>query len=153
VAAIEIEVVFGLWLLTGWAASRAWLLTVTFFGILASLSLYLVVTGQRSCACLGRVPASPWLSLGIDLCVLAALLIFRPSSLNDLFSRRGAVGALRAIAGVGAILAAVGLAVFLVLRAPLARWPGCGVSRLRLIRPPWRLVTEPPGRSGHSSLP
>jgi hypothetical protein len=131
VAAIEIEVILGLWLLSGWTASRAWLLAVTFFGILASLSLYLVVTGQRSCACLGRVPTSPWLSLGIDLGVLAALLIFRPSSLDDLFSRRGAAGALRAIAGVGAVLAVVGLTVFLALKAPsnaLARLRGESVT-------------------------
>jgi uncharacterized protein DUF1573 len=77
------------------------------------------------------VSASPWLSLGIDLGVLAALLVFRPSPFKDLFSRHGGVGALRAIAGVGAVLAVVGLAVLLVLNAPsgaLARLRGESVT-------------------------
>ena len=59
VATIELEIVLGLWLLSGWLPRAVWMTTLAFFGILAAVSLYLALEGQQSCGCFGRVTVSP----------------------------------------------------------------------------------------------
>jgi hypothetical protein len=78
IAAIEVETVLGLWLLSGWSARAAWVTTLAFFGVLASASLYLALTGQRSCGCFGRVEVNPWWTFALDLGVIATLVLVRP---------------------------------------------------------------------------
>jgi hypothetical protein len=80
IATIEIEILLGLWMLSGWAARASRLAALTFFGTLAAASLYLALDGQPSCGCLGRVTLSPWWSFGLDVAILATLLFSRPSS-------------------------------------------------------------------------
>jgi hypothetical protein len=79
VAAIEIEILLGLWLLSGLAKRGAWAVAVGFFGILAGISLYQALTGQRSCGCLGAVEVNPWWTFGLDVAGVVALAIFRPA--------------------------------------------------------------------------
>jgi hypothetical protein len=42
IATIEVEIVLGLWLLSGWFVRAAWLTALGFFGLLAGVSLYLM---------------------------------------------------------------------------------------------------------------
>jgi hypothetical protein len=79
-AAIEIEALLGLWLLSGFAARFAWIAALTLFGVLASVSFYLGIIGQTDCGCLGSVPASPWMMFALDLAILTALLVCPPGT-------------------------------------------------------------------------
>ena len=78
VATIEVELLLGGWLLSGWRMRAAWAAVLVFFGILASASLYLALVGQTNCGCFGRVAVNPWITLAIDVAALAALLLCRP---------------------------------------------------------------------------
>ncbi|HXG09857.1 MAG TPA: MauE/DoxX family redox-associated membrane protein [Gemmataceae bacterium] len=78
VATIEIELLLGGWLLSGWWVRAAWAAVLVFFGILASASLYLALVGQTTCGCFGRVAVPPWATVAMDVAVLAALLLCRP---------------------------------------------------------------------------
>lgn len=73
IAIIEIEIVLGLWLLSGWAARGAWLASIGFFGSLAGVSLYLALRGQTSCGCFGLLSVNPWFTTILDAAALAAL--------------------------------------------------------------------------------
>jgi hypothetical protein len=78
IATVEVEVLLGLWLLSGQARRAAWAVALGFFGILAGVSLYLALIGQRSCGCFGEVQVSPWLTLSLDVAAIVALVIWRP---------------------------------------------------------------------------
>jgi hypothetical protein len=78
VATIEIEVLLGLWLLTGRSHRWAWAAALVLFGVLAGVSLSLALAGQPACSCFGQLPVSPWVSFGIDVIAVAALLLWRP---------------------------------------------------------------------------
>ena len=77
-AAVEIETLIGLWLLSGWQATWAWRISLMLFAGLAAISAYLGMTGQSSCGCLGRVELNPWWMFAIDLVTLTVLFVFRP---------------------------------------------------------------------------
>jgi hypothetical protein len=83
IATIEIEIVLGLWLLSGWAARAAWVSALGFFGLLAAVSFFLAYSGQRSCGCLGRVNMSPWVMFAVDLGAIAALAFWPPGRAPD----------------------------------------------------------------------
>src|SRR5438046_1032604 len=53
--AIEVEVVVGLWLLSAWQARCARVATFGLFILLAIVSFGLMLSGQSSCGCFGRV--------------------------------------------------------------------------------------------------
>jgi hypothetical protein len=126
--AAELEMLIGLWLLSGWAKRAAWLACIAFFLALAATSLYLGLMGQSSCGCFGRIEVSPWKALGLDLACLIAMAIWRPAL-------RAAAGAAHprwrrealAISGGSGALLAVGLGVvqFVTER------PGDLLARLR----------------------
>jgi len=78
ITTIELEVILGLWLLSGWAARASRTAALTFFALLAVASLYLALDGQPSCGCFGRVAVSPWWTLALDVGVIAALISCRP---------------------------------------------------------------------------
>ncbi len=78
VATVEMEILLGWWLLSGWSMRAAWVAALGFFGILASASLYLALAGQTSCGCFGRVSVNPWVTFALDLAAMAALLLCRP---------------------------------------------------------------------------
>jgi hypothetical protein len=67
-----------MWLLSGRWQHAAWMASVIFFSALAAVSLNLAIRGQTDCGCLGRLAVHPWVTLMIDLAILAALLLFRP---------------------------------------------------------------------------
>jgi hypothetical protein len=83
VAAIEIEVILGIWLVSGYAQRMAWVGALIFFAGAGGVSLFAGTTGQRACPCFGRLGStfagSVWLATAIDLFAVAALLRFRPT--------------------------------------------------------------------------
>ncbi len=77
-AAVEWEIVLGVWLLSGRAAIGAWVAALLTFLAFAGVSAYLGLIGQASCGCFGSVEASPWVAFGVDVAALALLAIARP---------------------------------------------------------------------------
>jgi methylamine utilization protein MauE len=78
---VEFELMLGLWLVSGLharASRSAALLSFTAFGI---ITLYKGVSGEASCGCFGKVEASPWHVLGLDIAVVAALWFVTPAGL------------------------------------------------------------------------
>ena len=76
---VEIEMLLGLWLLSGWAKRSAWFFVVAFFVVVAGFSLYLGLMGQSSCGCFGRIHVSPWNAFGLDVVCLGMLGLCRPA--------------------------------------------------------------------------
>jgi hypothetical protein len=106
-AAVEWEVVLGVWLLSGRRPLGAWLAAVLTFAAFAVVSGYLGVIGQASCGCFGAIQASPWVAFSVDVVALVLLAVARPDFKALAAQNRGALrGAL--LADVG--LVAVGLA-------------------------------------------
>jgi hypothetical protein len=83
VAAVEVESVLGLWLLSGWSLRTSWLLCLAFFASMAAISIYLVLEGQESCGCFGQIMVNPWLTFFLDLGAVALLLFCRPESSGE----------------------------------------------------------------------
>lgn len=77
-AFIELEILLGLWLISGLYPRGAWVAGVTGFGLLAGVSLYLAALGSPSCGCFGKLVVSPWLTSGLDIVALIALWHWRP---------------------------------------------------------------------------
>jgi hypothetical protein len=142
-AVIEAEALIGLWLLSGWASRGAWIAALVLFTLLAAASLYLALTGQRSCGCLGRVTVSPWWMLLVDVSAIAALLIWRPqrgATDENTGKPRGessslaglkALAGLKTLAGAAAILVILGGGVLFFFDTPaeaLARLRGESVT-------------------------
>jgi hypothetical protein len=78
VALIEIEIVIGVWLLTGLAPCAAWLAALVFFSLGAVANLYLALEGQRSCGCFGKLKMSPSITAGLDVLATGLLLACYP---------------------------------------------------------------------------
>jgi hypothetical protein len=78
------------------------------------MSLYRASVGESSCGCFGKVSVSPWVSAGIDLLVVAAVVMWRPGGRGQDNSNPGwltRVGV--AVAGL-----AVGVLAVVVTRVP-----------------------------------
>lgn len=102
-AAIEIEALVGLWLVSGLARQGAWFAGVGLYSVLAGVSLYLVSAGVSNCRCFGHVHVSPWTSFALDATCLAGLVLTRPADMSEWFHTPMAL-VLRAAAAVVAIL-------------------------------------------------
>ncbi len=88
IATIQLEVLLGLWLLSGWSQRGAWRVSLLFFAVLAAISAYLGLVGQASCGCFGRVPVNPWITFAIDVGIVALLWAAKPRpSLSPLGER------------------------------------------------------------------
>lgn len=77
VVLVVFEFMLGVWLTTGLYSkfTRA-VLMCTFIGF-SQASLWLVLSGGKSCGCLGPIAMSPWYSIAFDLAVLIALSVAR----------------------------------------------------------------------------
>jgi hypothetical protein len=78
-AGVQAEAIVGFWLLSGYARRGAWLAGFALFSMLAAVSVYLIVEGQKSCGCFGRVEMSPWVSLTLDVTCVLSLSMARPT--------------------------------------------------------------------------
>ena len=82
IAAVELELVFGFWLLAGHRPRATWWAALTCFGVFAIVSAFKTITGAESCGCFGRVVVSPWYTLALDVGAIAALAFARPGVFN-----------------------------------------------------------------------
>jgi hypothetical protein len=108
VALIDIEIVIGVWLLTGLAPCAAWLAALVFFALGAAANLYLALESQRSCGCFGTVDVNPWWTFGLDGAAVVALILLRPR-LSDTATFLESISCpLKTALGAGALLTLVG---------------------------------------------
>ena len=113
---VALEVALALWLLVGKFRRAARLAAMALFVAFAGAALAKGLLGHDSCGCFGRLPVSPWLTLGIDVAALGALcssesIAFRPSP-----------GKLRSIGAIAALLAVAGVAAWGVNRSAAQSW-------------------------------
>jgi len=115
---IEVEIIMGLWLLSGWSARAAWVAALGFFSILASASLYLALVGQGSCGCMGHIEVHPWITFTLDVAIIGLLAVNRPTStnINGVYWRRQF---LLPAGGAGALLSVFAAVCLLVFDHPM----------------------------------
>src|SRR6266851_8878958 len=106
-AAVEWELVLGVWLLSGRYRIGSWLTALGTFAMFGAVSGYLGWIGVATCGCFGAIKASPWYAFGVDVAVLAVLLVVR-SGVQSLPERPGSV-LRRSLQPAGLGLAGVGL--------------------------------------------
>lgn len=76
-AIVVFEVGLSIWLVVGaWWKSACYAAILT-FAWLAGISVAKALTGKSSCGCFGEVEVSPWITLGLDLLVIAVLAYIR----------------------------------------------------------------------------
>jgi len=120
IAAIEVEILLGLWLLSGLARRAAWVAALGFFGVMAGVSLYMALAGQTSCGCFGRLTVNPWLTFAFDGAAVAALAVWRPVRAEGTGSVGWLRGVLRTGLGTAAFLTLIGGALLLAFDDPAA---------------------------------
>jgi hypothetical protein len=110
-AVIQFEVFLGLWLLWGIQPLGSWAVALVTFAGFAGVSLYQVSVGQSSCGCFGRLAVSPWYALGLDVIVLAGLVVGRPdlAPLRDGGARKVARVVWPAACGLAGVVAISGV--------------------------------------------
>ncbi|MFO0807724.1 MAG: hypothetical protein U0746_03800 [Gemmataceae bacterium] len=125
VLTVEVELLIGLWLLSGWQAIAARRAALAFFSTLAGVSLWLVWQGQSSCGCLGRITVHPWTTFVADAVAVGLLTAVRPGACAEPWLRLG-----------DAVRVAWGAALLSVLTATgtMAYWgvgPNDALARLK----------------------
>jgi hypothetical protein len=78
IALVEVEIVLGIWLLSGKNPAGAWIASLLIFTGFAGASFYLGWIGQASCGCFGRVTVNPWITFALDLIAIGALAVGPP---------------------------------------------------------------------------
>jgi hypothetical protein len=79
VAVVQLEILLGLWFLTGKAPALAWLSALSLFGAFATITFYEAIVGQASCGCMGKIEVNPWIAFALDSVALALLLWCMPT--------------------------------------------------------------------------
>lgn len=77
-AMLEVELLMGLWLISGFEARKAWRVALVLFLGLSAISLYQGLTGQASCGCFGKVQVNPWITFSVDTAAVVLLFRFKP---------------------------------------------------------------------------
>lgn len=93
---IGVELALGLLVLSGlyWRVLR-WCVLALFMGF-AGYSLYLGLSGAASCGCFGPLQINPWWTFGLDVAIVAGLLISALSDLRDVEAEHNSAERLRA---------------------------------------------------------
>jgi hypothetical protein len=90
-AAVEFELVFGLWLLVGFCPRGTRRVALACFGVFALVSAGKALAGEDSCGCFGLVVVNPWYSAVLDAGAIVALVFAGPGlrgqKSRTLFSR------------------------------------------------------------------
>jgi methylamine utilization protein MauE len=118
VAVIEVEGLLGIWLVSGTYHRAARFSALVFFGFLASVSLYMGVSGESSCGCLGRVKLNPWIMFVVDLGAVTALALSHVPTRATATSLHSLSVALRLIAGSVVIVSLAFAGLFLFSNDP-----------------------------------
>ena len=67
IGVVEMEILFGLWLLANIWPKPTWAAALACFSLFTCVSLYKALSGYASCGCFGRVPVNPWYTATLDL--------------------------------------------------------------------------------------
>lgn len=78
ILAVEYELVLGLWLFSGWRSDVARPVALISFAAFAGVAGYKAVSGEANCGCFGQFEVNPWVTLVLDLVIVAALFACRP---------------------------------------------------------------------------
>lgn len=76
VLTIEVEILLGLWLLSGVQLRWALVASLLLFCVFACLSFTLAWQGQEDCECFGAVKVNPWYTFGLDVVVITIVGLF-----------------------------------------------------------------------------
>lgn len=101
---VQLELLFAIWLLAGRSARLARMAVIILFLVFAVVSLYRGISGESSCGCFGAVKVSPWISLLLDVLVIATAGSVSPKMVSAHHRR------LPSLKPVPLILAYVGIA-------------------------------------------
>jgi hypothetical protein len=113
---VALEVTLALWLLLGRCRRASRLAAMALFVAFAGAALAKGLLGHDSCGCFGRLPVSPWLTLGIDVAALGALC------LSENIAPRPSLGKLRFTGAIAALMAIAGIAAWGVNRSAAQSW-------------------------------
>jgi hypothetical protein len=122
------ELLLALWLASGWRRPAAWLVAVLLLVIFAATNLQSGLIGSASCGCLGIVRVSPWVTLALDVTLLATVALVTPrkaeivANVRDLLPKALGLGV--GTAGVIGVLALVSVVAFGSVDAALAALRG-----------------------------
>lgn len=76
---VEVEILLGLWLLSGHKPVWAWLFALLMFSAFAAINSYQGWVGYASCGCFGALEVNPWLTFVIDIATVVGLALARPT--------------------------------------------------------------------------
>ena len=79
IGVVEMEILFGLWLLANIWPKLTWMVALGCFSAFTCVSLYKALSGYASCGCFGRVQVNPWYTATLDLGIVGCLLRWRPT--------------------------------------------------------------------------
>ena len=71
------EILFALVLVAGIWRQWTWLLSLLGFSMFTLVSMMKGLSGETSCGCFGTVTVNPWITMGLDLIIVACLAVFR----------------------------------------------------------------------------
>ena len=71
------EILFALILVVDIWRQWAWFLSLLGFSAFALISMIKGLSGESSCGCFGTVTVNPWITMGLDLVIVAFLAVFR----------------------------------------------------------------------------
>ena len=71
------EILFALILVVDIWRQWTWLLSLLGFSAFAVISMIKGLSGESSCGCFGTITVNPWITLGLDLVIVACLAVFR----------------------------------------------------------------------------
>jgi hypothetical protein len=82
IGVVEMEILFGLWLLANILPKLTWAAALACFILFTCISFYKALSGHASCGCFGRVSVNPWytatLDVAPDVICLTAQIIGHP---------------------------------------------------------------------------
>jgi hypothetical protein len=73
-AVVQVELLFGFWLIAGIWPVWAWRTSVALFAVFGAVSLSKALAGEASCGCFGRLTVSPWLTTGLNAAAATVLV-------------------------------------------------------------------------------
>ena len=84
ISAVELELLFGLWLLANIWPKPTWAAALACFSLFTCISLYKALSGYPTCGCFGRLPVNPWFTAALDFAAVLSLLRWRPAPCRPL---------------------------------------------------------------------
>ncbi len=73
------ELLLAIWLASGLLPRATWRFTLGWLTLLIAVSAHKAISGESSCGCFGGLQVSPWVTLALDLFLLAGFVVSPPS--------------------------------------------------------------------------